>query len=135
MRDNILLKERLTQISGKLFPELNTSSIIIKFKGKSKYKFGHIKRTRNNTEIAINSLFKDLLVPQYVIDLTIAHELVHYSHGFQSPLPKKFKYPHKGGVVRKELIRKGLANFLRREKLFFKKEWSEIYTEITKKPF
>ncbi len=135
MRDNIILKERLTQISEKLFPELDTNNIVIKFKGRSKYKFGHIKRTRNDTEIAINSLFKHLLVPQYIIDLTIAHELVHYSHGFQSPLPKKFKYPHKGGVVRKELIRKGLANFLRKERIFFRKEWPEIYTEITKSPF
>lgn len=135
MRDNTLLNERLAQISEKLFPELNTDNIVIKFKGKSKYKFGHIKRTRNNTEIAINSLFKNPLVPQYIIDLTIAHELVHYSHGFQSPLPKKFKYPHKGGVVRKELIRKGLATFLRKEKIFFKKEWPEIYKEIAKKPF
>jgi len=128
MRDNSWLQIRLQQIWELLFPDtpqLNT--VIIKFKGKSYRKFGHIKKIGKDTEIAINSLFKSDIVPEYMIDLTIAHELIHYMHGFNSPLKKQYKYPHKGGIVTKELKNKGFIHLLKKEKIFIKKEWPKIY--------
>jgi len=133
MRDNKFLNQRLAQIWFLLFedtPKLN--NVVIRFKGSWKNKFGHIKKIKEDTEIAINGLFKHDLVPEYVIDLTIAHELIHYSHGFNSPLERKYKHPHKGGIVTKELKERGFEKTLKKEKLFVKKEWPNIYKNLIK---
>jgi len=129
MRDNNFLIQRLSQIWVLLFedtPKLN--NVVIRFKGSWKNKFGHIKKINKDTEIAINGLFKHDLIPEYIIDLTIAHELIHYSHGFNSPLERKYKHPHKGGIVTKELKERGFEKILKKEKLFVKKEWPKIYS-------
>ncbi|MFH1065650.1 MAG: hypothetical protein V1734_04065, partial [Nanoarchaeota archaeon] len=82
MRDNEWLALRMNQIWEMLFPEVEKlNNVSIRFKGKWKNKFGHIKRTGKDTEIAVNSLFTHDAVPEYIIDLTIAHELTHYWHG------------------------------------------------------
>ena len=131
MRDNDWLRKRLMEIWQLHFidvPMLN--QVNIKFKGRWKNKFGHIKMKNNITEIVINSLFQNDDVPQYIIDLTIAHELIHYGHGFQSPLARKYNYPHQGGIVRKELLRRGFKNQMELERKVFRKEWHEIYKRI-----
>ena len=131
MRDNKWLNERLNNIWGLLFPELpKKNRVVIKFKGKWKNKFGHIKRLKNkDSEIAINSIFKDERIPEYLIDLTIAHELIHYMHGFNSPFKQQFKYPHQGGVVERELTKRGFGHLKTKEKEFIKKEWEKIYPD------
>ena len=118
----------LWQIRFMDVPMLN--EVKIRFKGKWKLKFGHIKMRNNITEIVINSLFKHEDIPQYIIDLTIAHELIHYSHGFQSPLERKFRYPHQGGIVRKELKRRGFKDALQLERKIFRKEWPQLYPKV-----
>src|SRR3989344_2522610 len=131
MRDDTWLKNRMLEIWQIHFidvPMLN--QINIKFKGRWKNKFGHIKMKNNITEIVINSLFQNDNVPQYIIDLTIAHELIHYAHRFQSPLARKYNYPHQGGIVRKELLRRGFKNQMELERKVFRKEWPEIYKKI-----
>ena len=113
MRDDKWLRERMLEIWQLKFmdvPMLNR--VNIKFKGKWKTKFGHIRLKGKDTEVVVNSLFKNEDVPQYIIDLTVAHELVHYSHGFQSPLERKFQYPHQGGIVNKELKKRGFRDAL-----------------------
>ncbi len=143
MRDNYWLNKRLNEIWELLFPETSRpNKVMARFRGRSMYKFGHIKMLKtNDTEIAINSLFQSSLVPEYIIDLTLAHELVHYSHGFHSPLPKLHKHPHKGGVVDKELLKRGFGHLLKQEKYFVKNEWPHIYKQlnpnqrIRKKPY
>lgn len=134
MRDNNFLTQRLSQIWSLLFedtPKLN--NVVIKFKGSWKNKFGHIKKLGKDTEIAINNLFKNEIVPEYIIDITIAHELIHYMHGFNSPIKRKYKHPHKGGIVTKELKNRGFLSMLKREKLFVKKEWPKIYKVLNNK--
>ena len=131
MRNDKFLLERLEQIWLLLFNEIpKLNNVVIKFKVKSKNKFGHIKKTGEDTEIAINSLFKFDMIPEYIIDLTIAHELSHYAHGFNSPLKKKYKHPHKGGIVTKELKIRGFDKMLKKEKMWFKYEWPKIYEQI-----
>lgn len=132
MRDEEWLAERLNQIWQLLFPEIERkNNVIIRFKGKWKNKFGHIKRLKNqDTEIVINSLFKNELVPEYIIDTTIAHELTHYSHGFQSPLPRKYKHPHAGGIVRRELLKRGFGHMVAKERGFVKKEWPRTFKQL-----
>ena len=133
MRDNKFLLERLEQIWFLLFNEIpKLNNVNIKFKGKSKNKFGHISKKGKDTEIVINELFRFDIVPEYIIDLTIAHELSHYAHGFNSPLEQKYKHPHKGGVVTKEMKLRGFDKMLKREKMWFKHEWPRIYERIVK---
>ncbi len=106
--------------------------VIIKFGRYSKRQLGSLKRANQNTRIkrfvqaykdildiqdeksisviTITKYFQDENVPESVIISTIAHELCHYTHGFNSPLPRKYRHPHKGGIVRKEMDRRGLRD-------------------------
>ena len=136
MRDDFWLNKRMLELWQLKFmdvPMLN--QVKIRFKGKWKTKFGHIKMRNGITDIVINSLFKHEEVPQYIIDLTIAHELVHYSHGFQSPLERRYNYPHQGGIVRKELKKRGFKDMLQLEKKIFRKEWPEMFKKIKAESF
>jgi hypothetical protein len=58
--------------------------------------------------IQINSLFQMSEVPEFVVKVTVAHEMVHYAHGFGSPLPRRHKHPHRGGIVKRELLARGM---------------------------
>lgn len=130
MRDDEWLISRMFLVWNSWFSDIERKNkVIVRFKGKWKNKFGHIKMKDGVTEIAINGLFRNLEVPEEIIDLTIAHEICHYAHGFQSPLVRKFRHPHKGGVVKKELILRGLGNSLKREKDFVK-NWYGLYKKI-----
>ena len=132
-RDQEWLKNKLNQIWGLLFPEVpKDNEVIVRFRGKSKYRLGSIRMKDSITFITINSLFKHELVPEHVVDTTLAHELVHYMHGFNSPLPKKYRYPHQGNIVNKELIKKGFGNSLKLEKIWIKTEWEKIHKTLTK---
>jgi len=131
MRDDNWLRNRMLEIWQLRFMDVPMKNEVkIRFKGKWKLKFGHIKMKNNVTEIIVNSLFKHEDVPQYIVDLTIAHELVHYSHGFQSPLERRFRYPHQGGIVRKELKKRGFRDAMQMERKIFRKEWPEMFERI-----
>ena len=135
MRDDIFLKERLEYIWNNGFSDVERKNrISIIFKGKWKNKFGHIKKVGPDSEIVVNGFFKDERIPSYIIDLTIAHELVHYSHGFNSPLPKLYSHPHKGGVVNKDLKKRGFNELLKLERKWIKNEWRPmIRSEFTRR--
>ena len=125
MRDNDWLFKRMEDIWELLFPDVEKKNKVnITFKGKWKHKFGHIKRKKDtSTEIAINSIFTDPLIPECIIDITIAHELVHYMHGFNSPHPQRYKHPHAGGIVIKELKKRGFTHQMKIEKDFIQHKW------------
>tara|TARA_Y100000310_G_C20700699_1_gene829593 strand:+ start:6957 stop:7478 length:522 start_codon:yes stop_codon:yes gene_type:complete len=131
MRDDEWLDQRFEQLWQLFFPDVEKKNVYIRWKGKWKNKFGHIENTKDGQiEIAINKLFKDFRVPEDVIKLTIAHEIVHYSHGFHSHLPKLYKHPHKGGVVDKDLKKRGFTYMIAKEKSWIKREWEDIYREL-----
>ncbi len=132
MRDQEWLVNLFNSIWGKSFFDVEKKNgVLIRWKGRWKNKFGHIKRLKNgDTEIGINSLFKDELVPEYIIRLTVAHEIVHYFHGFQSPHPRMFQHPHKGGVVNKELRKRDFGMYITQERLWYKHEWLSLYKKL-----
>jgi hypothetical protein len=76
--------------------------------------------------ILLTKYFQNSEVPEFVLVSTLSHELCHYTHGFHSPLPKKYHYPHKGGVVKKEMINRGLEHILTESNSWLKKNWIEI---------
>lgn len=131
MRDDVWLAKRLDSIWEMLYSDIErANNVVVRFKGRWKNKFGHIKRLKNkDTEIVVNGLLKHEEVPEYMIDLTLAHELAHYAHGFQSPLKQKYKHPHAGGVVTRELRNRGFGHMLRKERDFLKREWPRIVEE------
>lgn len=131
MRDKDWLEKRFEQIWNLFFAEVEKRNVYIKFKGRWKNKFGHITKGKNGlAEIAVNSLFLDERVPEDVVKLTIAHEIVHYMHGFHSHMPKQYNHPHKGGIVDKELKRKGFGYALSKEKAWVKNEWPNLFNEL-----
>ncbi len=76
--------------------------------------------------ILLTRYFKDENVPEFVLISTMAHEICHYAHGFHSPLPKKYKYPHKGNVVKKEMITRNLEDVLNRSDKWLKDNWADF---------
>ena len=133
MRTNHWLAERLDAIHRQYYADVPIRNVImVRFGRESRTRFGSIiARPRPGhaqpvSYITINSLFKDEEVPEYVIDATLAHEFAHYAHGFHSPLERLYDYPHKGGVVDKEIIRRGGGDMLKRQKAWAKKEYREF---------
>lgn len=127
IRDDIWLLSRLDFIWTKHFADiLQQNKVFIKFGRHSKFRLGSIRLNRKtkHTLIIITSMFKDVNIPEEVVDHTIGHELVHYSHGFSSPHPKLFKYPHAGGVVKKEMEQRGMGSLYQSYK-----KWIKSYKE------
>ena len=113
MRDQEWLENRFEYIYRKYFADLKApNQIEIKWGRRSRRQLGCIKKQQLKTKnwrvadhfkrdfitiIVINGLFRDEAIPEFVIDSVIAHEMSHYAHGFNSPLPQIHRHPHKGG--------------------------------------
>lgn len=125
IRDNNWLLSRLDYLWSKYFPDVAQSNkVFIKFGRFAKYRLGSIRLNRQTkaSYITITAMFKDEKVPAEVVDHTIGHELVHYAHGFSSSNPRLHKYPHAGGVVRKEMAERGME-YLHQSY----KQWVKLY--------
>lgn len=111
IRDNNWLLSRLDSVWSAYFADVKqTNPVNIKFGRYSKYRLGSVKFNRQTKRslITITAMFKGQNIPQEVIDHTIAHELIHYAHGFSSTRTRLHKYPHAGGVVNKEMRVRGM---------------------------
>lgn len=127
-RDNRWLKDKLAQIWQRYFADIPVANnVFVKFGRPTRTRLGSIKFGRRkenpNTIITINGHFTDPDIPEFVIEAVLAHELTHYAHGFASPLEQSYQHPHKGGVVRRELIDRGLKELLQLEKRWVKANW------------
>lgn len=134
MRDNSWLLSRLDYLWSTYFnnlPQLNP--IHISFGRFARLRFGSIRldRKTGRTFIVITGMFKDPSIPQDVIDHTIGHELCHYAHGFSSPHRQLHRYPHSGGVIKKEMDARGMLHLYEAYKKWLKsyrKELEEYYS-------
>ncbi|MGA2667190.1 MAG: hypothetical protein ABSE91_03870 [Patescibacteria group bacterium] len=127
-RDNRWLKEKLAQIWQRYFPDVPVANnVFVKFGRPTRTRLGSIKfgrrRENPNTIITINGHFIDLDIPEFVIEAVLAHELTHYAHGFASPLKQTYRHPHKGGVVRHEMVDRGFRDLLQLEKRWVEENW------------
>ncbi|EKD64196.1 MAG: hypothetical protein ACD_51C00050G0002 [uncultured bacterium] len=126
MRDNKWLNNLFEEMWGRYFADVRRENgIEVKFSRVSKTRLGSIRMTRDKRKsvILINGLFKDPLIPAQVVEGILAHEIVHYVHGFCSPLKRKHRHPHQGGVVKAEMLERGLAHQYRVEKKWTKANW------------
>ncbi len=105
-RDDVWLLNRLNYLWDNYFKDVEQiNPVFIAFGRYSRFRLGSIRLDRINKKsyITITGMFRDPNIPVEVVDHTIAHELCHYTHGFSSPKPRLHKYPHHGGVIKKEL--------------------------------
>ena len=127
MRENNWLLYRLEKIWASYFSDIDQiNKVYIRYGRYSDTRFGSIRMcfTDRSSHIVVTSKFKNAKIPEEIVDHTIAHELVHYSHGFSSPHPRLHKFPHRGGVIEKELKRRGLAHLVN-----YYKKWVEDYAK------
>ncbi len=111
-----------------------TNLLIVRWGSKWSRKLGHIKPLKNENKhdtefgsiIEINSLLKEIEVPEYVLDYVLMHELTHYFQGFGSNHERKFRHPHRGGLVDKELERLGWLEIMEKSEKWLKQNWPEI---------
>ena len=123
-RDNRWLLSRLDYIWSKYFEDIEQlNPLFIRFGRYSKYRLGSIKLNKktNKSYITITAMFKNSKIPQEVVDHTLAHELVHYAHGFSSKRARLHKYPHAGGVVKNEMADRGMGHLVKAYKAWVKK--------------
>lgn len=123
LRTNIWLLSKLDYLWSNFFTEMEqTNPIFIKFGRYSKYRLGSIRLDRRTEKsyITITSMFKNPKIPVEVVEHTIAHELVHYAHGFSSKRTRLHKYPHAGGVVQREMDERGLGHLNKAYKIWVK---------------
>jgi hypothetical protein len=94
-----------------------------------KYKEDIVSQDVNSVSvILLTRYFINEDVPEFVLISTLAHEICHYTHGFHSPLPKKYKYPHKGGIVEKEMFDRGLDSIAIKSNTWLKENWLKVIT-------
>jgi hypothetical protein len=135
MRDEKWLFSKLDEVWDNFFPDVpQDNNVRIIWGRKAKCRLGSIKKGEKigrhfETVVTINSLFKDEKIPEYVVVGTIAHEMAHYAHGFNSPLERKYQKPHEGGVVHKELKNRGLEKVLKAQKKWLKENWQNYIKE------
>ena len=146
MRDNKYLENLLYDLWENNFcdvPRLNV--VAIKYGKSSKRQLGSIKMVKDTETfhryikrlkledsvfeepsvslITITKYFSVSDIPEYVIKSTIAHELCHYTHGFNSPLKRIYKHPHRGGVIKKEFQKRDLLDIYTKSKRWLRENW------------
>jgi hypothetical protein len=128
--DDHWLSHELDRIWDSFFRDIPRVNVVnVSFARHWKARLGLIMLSpeTGDTHIRINAILRFPEVPDYVRTATLAHELVHYAHGFGSPLPRKHTYPHRGGVVRKELTDRGLGQEYARHLQWIREHWDEFW--------
>ncbi len=134
-RDNAWLQNILRGIWNRYFNDSSlVNTIRVSFGPAWKARLGLItlSEDQKTTYIEINGLLRLPVVPEFVVNVTIAHELVHYIHGFGSPLPRRYKYPHRGGIVKHELLRRGMELEYRQYDAWVYNHWYEFYDSLVR---
>lgn len=152
-RDESWLADRLNYLWDTYFSDVTRPNPVIAVFGRaSKTRLGSIGmqgwhrqgtfrgyRTHSSIEdgttvIKLTGYFKKPEIPNYVLDVTLAHEMVHYAHGFHSPHPQLYKHPHQGNIVNDELKKRGLGELLKQQKAWLKANWEDIASKTSTKP-
>lgn len=130
MRDDSWLQLVLDKIWDNYFSDVpQDNDVRITFGRRAKRRLGSISfdgRDKRISLITINGIFKKAVVPEFVVEATIVHELTHYAHGFNSPLAQAQSHPHAGGVMRREFAERGLLDLYLQQKRWLKENWPGV---------
>lgn len=139
MRTNVWLEQQFESVWHRYFHDVErVTPIKISFGRYAYQRLGSImlQTARINGEtveysrITISSLLKNPQIPDIIIDQVIAHEIVHYIHGFGSHHPRKLRHPHQGGVILKEFRRRGLWELYRAYQAWMKIHWTTLLKDL-----
>lgn len=128
-RDEQWLRDQLEAIWSDYFSDVKRRHPIrILFGRPAKTRLGSIRYDQRSDQaiIRINGLFQRRDMPAMMVKATIVHELCHYAHGFHSGLSQLYRYPHAGGVVRREFEERGLGDLYQQQKSWLKEHWPKI---------
>lgn len=128
-RDQKWLENTLGNIWADHFHDVEPNvPLMVKFGRNARTRLGSISYDTKQkiAVIRITGLFKDNRVPENVIRATLVHELIHYAHGFHGVGRPNFDHPHRGGVIRKEFIERGLEELYVAQKRWLKANWTSI---------
>ena len=129
-RDGLWLQALLDETWDEHFSEVPQANIVrIVFGRRAKRQLGSIRLDRRDpsvTIITMNGLFRLPEIPRHIVQATLVHELIHYAHGFNSPLEQQHQHPHAGGVIRKEYAERGLEQMYLDQKKWLKLNWPSI---------
>lgn len=149
MRNNEFLENILYDLWENHFCDIPRKNfVLIKYGKYSKRQLGSIKLANRNTKIkgllkkkkdeyisqddksitviTVTGYFKNESIPEFIVRATVAHELCHYAHGFNSPLEKRFQKPHQGSIIKKELALRGLLEDQIKADKWLKENWLDI---------
>ncbi len=130
VRDTGWLVERVRLLRENHFADVAQGyPIVVRFGTRAQRRFGSITGRNGISYITVNQLYANPDVPVYVVDETLAHELAHYAHGFGSGLPRLYADPHRGGVVDKELEKRGLGEVHQKAETWRETHWGNVYGE------
>lgn len=128
-RDLTWLNSRVQAIWQKHFPDIpQDTHIRVRWGQQSYRRLGSIILKQSPAQgayslITISSLLRDAEIPTLIIDQIIAHEIVHYVHGFGSMRKRDLSHPHQGGVIVKEFQKRGLWELYRYYESWMKINW------------
>lgn len=140
-RNNKWLKKVAQNIWFKYFHDISpVNDLRVKFGKRARWQLGCIRQSRprgsgpsqgNPSIVTINGYFRNETVPQYVVESILAHEFIHFLSGFSSSNPRLFRYPHRGGIIKKEMKRRGLEEIERKQKIWIEENWNKIINKDT----
>jgi hypothetical protein len=133
VRDNAWLSEQLDHIWSTWFSDVAPiTPVSIRFVRPWKTRLAVIYLSDNETRsfIGVNRYLRDSRVPYPICLVTIAHELTHYAHGFGSHHRRRYRHPHRGNVVQRELRKRGLGAELRFYTDWTNDVWYDILPDL-----
>jgi hypothetical protein len=133
LRDSAWLNEELASLWKRHFADVSHANRVeIRFAASWKTRLGMISLSsdRQTSNISINGLLRLPEAPVYIARITIAHELVHYAHGFGSPLPTRHRHPHRGRIVERELRGRGLGAEYEVYQAWIRNHWWDFYDQV-----
>ncbi|MHB1131717.1 MAG: hypothetical protein ACYC4L_04945 [Chloroflexota bacterium] len=136
-RDDEWLAEHLAYVWQSFFADIpRANAVDIAFAKRWKTRLGLItlRESSSTTVIRLNGLLSHPVAPECLTTITVAHEMVHYSHGFGSTLPRRYHHPHDGNIVEKELLARGLGEIYDDYNEWIDSEWDSFHRDYAKAP-
>jgi len=133
LRDGAWLRDELSYLWRQHFgdvPQVNRVDVRFGASWKSRLGVIRLSADERTSNIGVNALLSQPEAPYFIARITIAHEMVHYAHGFGSPLPRKHRHPHRGRVVEKELRARGLSAEFDVYQSWIHEHWYDFFDRV-----
>ncbi|GEM_PF-451564 len=133
--DEWLQNEFRTIVENHFSEIKQVNSITITFGRPTAVRLGSIRLVKRTdptagTLIRVNGLFRNPRIPRFVVREVIAHELAHLVHGVHTTSERRYRHPHRGGVVTTELVDRGIGEVVYLSKTWLKQNWQSFISEV-----